>query len=529
MALLSFQFTAQRYHATPWGSHVNEGLVEWPPSPWRILRALIHTGFAKEGWAEIPPTMKRIIERLSGSLPQYQLPDATAAHSRHYMPAPEKTTKVIDAFAWVGTHPLLVNWPCELVEEDRAFLASLLSRMSYLGRAESWVHAQLLPDGEIENFQANAFPADGTDPCDPGWEQTSLLTPVEAGSYHVWREGALSTAEEKLQRDSNAAGKKVTKKALVQLGQVYPVDLTACLTVETGWLQSQGWSQPPGSRRALYWRRSDSLEPMRSQVSTKPRRSVAGGAHVALLALSTDNPKSQVLPRLKDMLPVAERLHRALIFLANKCPDSIDCEELSGKDSEGKPLQGHRHAKIIPLCLNTTDSKVNHFLLHTHPDMPLGDAAHWALHRIRTIGSIDKSEGSGEAKKLFASLVGLGKSADFTKAVGNPLGVGSVWASLTPFVPPRHLKERRHGLVDQVQAELTSRGFPEAVDIEVFPKEALIGAGFLDFKFRRARGKPQPPSQSLFGLTLRFAEPFTGPLTLGYGSHFGLGLFGVKN
>ena len=29
-----------RFHATPWGHHVNEGIVEWPPSPYRIVRAL---------------------------------------------------------------------------------------------------------------------------------------------------------------------------------------------------------------------------------------------------------------------------------------------------------------------------------------------------------------------------------------------------------------------------------------------------------------------------------------------------------
>ncbi|MFZ2345189.1 MAG: type I-U CRISPR-associated protein Csb2, partial [Candidatus Microthrix parvicella] len=34
-------FPLGRYHATPWDRHVNEGAVEWPPSPWRMVRALI--------------------------------------------------------------------------------------------------------------------------------------------------------------------------------------------------------------------------------------------------------------------------------------------------------------------------------------------------------------------------------------------------------------------------------------------------------------------------------------------------------
>jgi len=41
MLALSFTFPGGRYHATPWGRHVNEADLEWPPSPWRIVRALI--------------------------------------------------------------------------------------------------------------------------------------------------------------------------------------------------------------------------------------------------------------------------------------------------------------------------------------------------------------------------------------------------------------------------------------------------------------------------------------------------------
>lgn len=34
------RFPLGRYHATPWDRHVNEGAIEWPPSPWRLARAL---------------------------------------------------------------------------------------------------------------------------------------------------------------------------------------------------------------------------------------------------------------------------------------------------------------------------------------------------------------------------------------------------------------------------------------------------------------------------------------------------------
>ena len=47
MPIIKLNFPAGRMHATPWGRHVNEGAVEWPPSPWRILRALVATWHLK--------------------------------------------------------------------------------------------------------------------------------------------------------------------------------------------------------------------------------------------------------------------------------------------------------------------------------------------------------------------------------------------------------------------------------------------------------------------------------------------------
>ena len=47
MIIIEIGFLAGKFHATPWDRHVNEGIEEWPPSPWRILRALISTWHQK--------------------------------------------------------------------------------------------------------------------------------------------------------------------------------------------------------------------------------------------------------------------------------------------------------------------------------------------------------------------------------------------------------------------------------------------------------------------------------------------------
>jgi len=84
MTVIELTFPAGRFHATPWGRHVNEGAVEWPPSPWRLLRALIAT------WKRKAPdlneeTIKEILSALCDP-PHFALPPATFSHTRHYMP-----------------------------------------------------------------------------------------------------------------------------------------------------------------------------------------------------------------------------------------------------------------------------------------------------------------------------------------------------------------------------------------------------------------------------------------------------------
>ena len=51
-ATLAIRFPLGRYHANPWDRSVNEGAAEWPPSPWRILRALVATWHTR--WPGLP-------------------------------------------------------------------------------------------------------------------------------------------------------------------------------------------------------------------------------------------------------------------------------------------------------------------------------------------------------------------------------------------------------------------------------------------------------------------------------------------
>src|SRR6266545_2914895 len=49
---ISIRFLAGRAHLHAWDTHHSEGQVEWPPSPWRLLRAFV--AVAGRGLTSLP-------------------------------------------------------------------------------------------------------------------------------------------------------------------------------------------------------------------------------------------------------------------------------------------------------------------------------------------------------------------------------------------------------------------------------------------------------------------------------------------
>jgi CRISPR-associated protein Csb2 len=530
MPTVKLRFPGGRYHATPWGHHVNEGLIEWPPSPWRLIRALVATGFAKLGWIEVPPIARRLIEKLAAVLPLYRLPAASAAHSRHYMPyiegARQKTTLVFDTWASVGAGEVVVHWPCELDPEEAELFGKLASVLGYLGRSESWVEAQVADDLPAE---WNAVPCQEGEHRGPGWEQVSLMAAISPEEYATWQKEQADIA---LAPHPLPPGKKKPIAKLLKdrerATEPYPPDLVSCLTKDTVWWKGHGWSQPPGSRRVLYWRPSDSLQ---VGVSATPRR---GGLHPVecmLLAISTPSGNRSALPHITRTLPQAELIRRALICRAAN-GKRVHCPSLLGKDQHGTPLQDHHaHAHFLPLDLDG-DQFLDHILIYA-PAKLCGTAQ-------RAVRSLRRTWTKGGVGDLQVALVGHGRLNDLRKLppplgetllsfLGPSRGARS-WISSTPFVPPRFLKRRgRNSLPGQIQDELASRGLPSADSIEVLPWDETSNTLRLRRFVRvRQQGGSPPPMDLAFALRLRLQTPIQGPLTLGYGSHFGLGLFHVN-
>ena len=528
MVAIQLRFTAGRFHATPWGRHVNEGAVEWPPSPWRLLRALLAMWHRKCG--HLPEhTVRSLVERLT-TLPEFHLPPAAVGHTRHYMPKyrPGETDMVFDTFATVSRDtPLVIVWQDLTLEDAESnALRELLSSLSYFGRAETWVEATYRDDwrGEVNCRLA------GEGPDDAGLERVPVIAAVSPGEYEAWRDSERerlrqrSLAEKRAKataKQKDPAGVKLTAADERKVKEYVPDHLFAALHAETTTLRKQGWSHPPGARTVHYLRPREALE-ARPQ---RKRRTSTLRPTVARYAIHAD-----VLPSLTEALSVGELMRRALMSRSSAAP------VFAGKDEDGEPLTGHQHAYILPAD-DDDDGRLDHIVVYCQGGF---DA-----EARRTLGRVKRLWQGAEQPELGLLLTSLGdpRSLGGTRRERDEtplLATSRVWESRTPFVLVRHPKRCRDGTPklhgdgtwidgpeDQVRRELAARGLPELERIDPWPHTEARGHALRWLHFRRHRkaghGRQGPPGA--FGFRLTFAGPVTGPVALGYGAHFGLGQF----
>lgn len=510
MIVLELKFPAGRFHATPWGRHVNEGAVEWPPSPWRILRALIATWHWKAKSAVPEPLMRSLVVSLA-SPPIFRLPPATTAHTRHYMPynegKNEKTTKVFDTFIQIAEQAtLLVAWNVDLPESERAALHTLAERLAYFGRAESLVEARLL-DG-ITGIEANAQPLVEGEPLPCSTEIVRLLAPMESAAYDGWRMDFLS------KNPLLTAGKKKPgKKEKDDEDNRVPKDLFAALHADTGDLQAAGWNLPPGAQFVNYARPENAFAP-----ATKPRSLRVGPQPtVARFAIT-----SVVPPAITRALAVGGQIHTVLCKESNGHPVFTGA---GGKD--------HQHAHVF--CESIGDS--NAHITHVTVFAPEGfdPKAVEALRRIQWTWGF-------KGHDLRTVLHGIGQAHEFDSPL---FATAKTWRSLTPFVSTRHAKTYRDG-----RPKMDANGWQEGSVAHDLLRLLALNPMWQGVRIRRQIAEREPPFEfgnrrlrSLQFQTIRrdgngrrghdggaafiieFPEPVSGPVAVGYGSHFGLGLF----
>ncbi|MHB8391934.1 MAG: type I-G CRISPR-associated protein Csb2, partial [Acidobacteriaceae bacterium] len=87
--------------------------------------------------------------------------------------------------------------------------------------------------------------------------------------------------------------------------------------------------------------------------------------------------------------------------------------------------------------------------------------------------------------------------------------------------------KKKFAIEHQIRRECMERGLPEIARITHFPTVRIRGRELRPIhfhRFRSKRGLTQPDTRGSFW-RIEFAKPVRGPLALGFGCHFGLGLF----
>lgn len=510
MIAIGIRFSAGRYHATPWGHHVNEGAVEWPPSPWRILRALIAVWHRKFSADITELFARRVLERLTEP-PVFHLPKAALGHTRHFMPQKDPLgsdkTKVFDAFVSVCPDDcLVIAWPHVILssEEDN-ILVRLVSGLSYLGRAESWVTAEVVNqwdgDSNCRSIDAGAS---------VNGDRVRVLAAMTPDSFAAWKTGFEAKAV-----GGTGVTVKAGKKKKASASPV-PPDLWNALHAETSDLQKQGWSAAPGSRWVDYVRPEDAF---RVTYQRKPRIEQIRPT-VARFALS-----SAVLPRLTEAVFIGERIRQALMAKSRGLNGSEHALPVfSGKGPDGLPLNDdHAHAFFLPSD-EDGDGRIDHMTVYARQGFD--------KHAQQAIGMLKKLWGSG-GHDIHTVLIGLGQPQDYggfamNDGQASTLTQSRFWRSVTPYVLTRHPKKNgKDSPASQVARELVSRGFPPPERIELLDHTTINGKKVRWLEFRRSRngGGGQLADTRGFGFEMAFGEPVQGPITLGYACHFGLGQF----
>lgn len=482
MTGLQIRFPAGRYHSTAWGSHVNEAVVEWPPSPWRILRALVATWHHKACGEISRERLSALVAALAKELPVYQLPSATPAHTRHYMPYLEgktaKTGKIFDGFLDVrDEEALAIKWEVSLSGEELRDLDLLAGRIGYLGRAESLAEVRVIEPGEFAAGRM-AFPA--------------------------------------------VAGKRGDESELVRLvaPEIDGSGVLAALEVDTMDWRRKGRSLPPGGRWVDYWR-PRLTEPVRLPRGKRerPRPKVARFAVVG-----------SVLPQITEALSLGERVHQALVSISDGAPEFTGCNE------DGSPAEGHRHAFILS---EPEPVRGEIRFVSVYAAGGLGEAAVGAVEQLR------RTWGRG-GHDLQLVLLGLGAPEEFggvnpEAGQGLVFAKSREWVSVTPFVPTRHPKVTRAGVpkrdgdglqigaADHELVRLLEAGGYERPETETLPERCSPyferRIPWLRFRRQRRFGGGRRGPDTAEGFRVVFPEPVRGPLVFGYGAHFGLGMF----
>ena len=496
--VLRQEFPLGRFHATPWRVNpYDDPHGEWPPSPWRLVRAVTACWYQWTRESSPEPDVSKL-ERLQAALCRstyaFYLPPSARKGSplRQYHPTKFEWrpaganvastrsygTSLVQDNYWCVPPEAPVWWFIEgddWTDDLRELLGQCLERMTYFGRAETLTRVRVAGSTD-EIPEANCTLADKR-----GAGATPVLSPLDTAT------------REDIERTTD--NPKAVKRAV-----------------------------PPGAQW-LY-----AVRPQRPAV--RERRRVPEhrpDCHLMQFAIGWNvAPERRAIVRL--MLRFRGAVLRELLRLktgdasANWTRAGREVREavadMTGKDANGNTLKDHRHTEFLAWCEDDQPTR----LLVWRGSRAFDADEQEAILRAsaRDVSWAAAGPDSAEWKVRLVPL---------DRAVPPPPGfdgqMAEVWGSVTPYVPPRHHlrggKEREgESITEQIRREVQSRKIAQDVEVELVDTPQWVS---VHVPRREAYRRLNVGDRRGQMVRLHFPTPVAGPIRLGHSSSFGLGLF----
>jgi CRISPR-associated protein Csb2 len=419
MTTIQLTFPWGRFYATPWGinaSRLRE--PEWPPSPWRLLRALVSAWFRAHP-GQVPSTYCiALIETLGRELPDIGIGKVSFGHTVHWQPnygaadkedkaeAAYKNTRHENHFAAVPG-AVFFRWPnVALAPEHRRLLETLLAELTYFGRAESLCHAELCATEPTSN---------GTGWCKPtgGRKISATCRDVFCPNHADFRFTDLwSRRAANLAPDSPDAPPHLVDTLLSF--EMKP-DGAAWFSYQ----MPDGWPQNWVVRT-----------PRTARPANKPAPSAGPKvAHYLCFSLQCRVP---LLP--KFIVPLSEKFRAAANHhLCRVHGEGSPSFALLGhaKDRPDDAKGDHQHAFYLPMSARNA---AEGFLSELHVWCPYG----FTQAEVEILLSINRLDWGGGKYPVRPVLTAMSKEPPSDAPFSTGRTASCVWRSASPFVPPRY-------------------------------------------------------------------------------------------
>jgi CRISPR-associated protein Csb2 len=498
--VLEQRFILGRFHATPWRVNpFDDPYGEWPPSPWRLARAVVARlhQLAREtgGWPVKGDELARALcrSRYSFYLPPLarRCPPIRQYHPTKFGWQPPSRVKkgvpipsmrgfdrsLVQDTAWALPGDGSVLWFLDFDDWSPPLLDLLdgcLTRVVYFGRSESATEIRTLADS-----------------------------------------GALPEPNSRL---LNSPDGEATVPILV------PREDATLDSLEAVTDTVRARSLPPGARWMYATRPAPApLKERRRICNSSPRLCVVQFA----LGVAVP-PQNRSIVRLTNRFRggvvrcFLESLSGGRFSDWSRAPEKLRerVSGVAGKDASGAPLQGLRHAHYL---LWSDDGRHYTRLIAWRPAPFDVEEVQALLQAARY--PIGWGAAGPEPGEWLVRLVPLPFTTEPPPGLdGRP---ACDWRSVTPFVPPRFLlrsngRVREEECVErQLAAELAVRG--HRVGFELLEERPTWVAVHHPARSRAERANRG--DRRGYWLRMRFREPVAGPLILGHSATFGLGLF----